>query len=64
MIRRLLGDIFRKKKIKLKKRKKMLTKEECKDMCLRAKAYGTCPKVCHVCAYNYELYQGEKNENH
>lgn len=59
MIRRLLGDLFRKKKIKLKKRKG-LTEKQCKEMCLKAVATGVCPKACNVCAYNYLLYRGRE----
>ena len=56
MIIRLLGDMFRKKKIKLKKRKG-LTDEQCKEMCLKAVLTGVCPKACNVCAYNFDFYK-------
>lgn len=59
MIKQLLGDLFRKKKIKLKKRKD-LTEEQCKEMCLKAVVTGVCPKACSVCAYNYMFYKEKK----
>lgn len=46
-----------KKKIKLKKRKG-LTEEQCKEMCMKAVITSVCPKACCVCAYNYLFYQG------
>lgn len=52
-------NLFKKKKIKLKKRKG-LTEEQCKEMCLKAVVTGVCPKACSVCAYNYMFYKEMK----
>lgn len=60
MIIQLLGDLFLKKQIKLKKRKNGLTKKECLEMCKKANATGVCPKACCVCTYNYMLYEEKK----
>ncbi len=59
MIIQLLGDLFLKKQIKLKKRKG-LTKKQCLEMCTKANQTGVCPKACNVCAYNYMLYEEKK----
>ena len=49
-------NFFKKKQIKLKKRKG-LTEEQCKEMCLMAVVRGVCPKACNVCAYNFDFYK-------
>ena len=57
MIKQLLGDLFRKKKVK---KSKGLTEEQCKEMCMKAVITSVCPKACNVCAYNYMFYEGKK----
>jgi hypothetical protein len=57
MIKQLLGDLFRKKKVK---KSKGLTNEQCKEMCLNAVITSTCPKACNVCAYNNKFYEEKK----
>ena len=57
MIKQLLGDLFRKKKLK---KSKGLTEEQCKEMCLKAVITSVCPKACNVCAYNYMFYKEKK----
>lgn len=53
-------NLFKKRTIKLKKRKNGLTKKECLEMCTKANQTGVCPKACCVCAYNYMLYEDKK----
>lgn len=53
-------NLFKKRTIKLKKRKNGLTKKECLEMCTKANQTGVCPKACCVCAYNYMLYEEKK----
>lgn len=52
-------NLFKKKKINLKKRKG-LTEEQCKEMCMKAIITNVCPKACNVCAYNYMFYEEKK----